>query len=107
MQYAKALSASSAYPHGDTSVLFPRIRALEPQCDHGAIDARLKKVHSCGVSKNMGRDLLAFERVVDLFGNIDVLGYETLDRISAKSATTNAGKNRTFGRTVAFSKPSI
>jgi hypothetical protein len=41
----------------------------------------------------MGRDLLAFER---RFGNIDVFGYETLDRIAAKSATTNAGKNRTW-----------
>ena len=57
----------------------------------------LKKVHSCGVSKNMWRDLFTSERRTALFGNIDVLGYETLDRIAAKSTATNAGKNRVFG----------
>jgi hypothetical protein len=31
-----------------------------------------------------------------------VFGEKTLDRIAAKSAITDAGKNRFFGQTVAF-----
>jgi len=79
----------------------------QPERDHGAIDAVLKKVHGGGVTKYMGRDVLPFERRASRFGTVRVLGDETLDRIAAESTATDAGKDRVIGQTVAFAQPSI
>ena len=66
----------------------------QPERDHGAIDAMLKQVHGGGVAKYMRGDFLPLERRAGLLGNMGVLGDETLDRIAAKSAATDAGKDR-------------
>jgi len=74
----------------------------QPERDHGAIDAMVKKVHGCGVPTDMRGDILLFERRATPCGQVGVFGDETLDRIAAECAATDAGKHRIFGPTVAF-----
>ena len=74
----------------------------QPECNHGAIHAMVKKVHGCGVATDMRADLLPFEGRATRRGQMGVFGQETLDRITAKSAAADAGKDWIFGLTVAL-----
>ena len=57
----------------------------QPERDHRAVHAVVKKVHGCGVATDMRGDPLPFKRGTCLHGNTGVLGEETLDRIAAQS----------------------
>ena len=57
----------------------------QPERDHRAIDAMLKKVHGCGVSKHMRGDVLPFEGGASPCGKMGVLGDKMLDRIATES----------------------
>src|SRR5215470_6656590 len=79
----------------------------QPERDHRAVHAVVKKVHGCGVATDMRGDSLPFERGTCLHGNAGLLDEETLDCIAAQSTAPEAGKDRIFGLTVAFPKPGV
>jgi hypothetical protein len=64
----------------------------QPESDHGAVHTVVKKVHGCGVAADMRGYSLPFERGTGLCSKMGVLGDEMLDRITAKSVSTDAGK---------------
>ena len=74
----------------------------EPECNHGAIHTMMKKVHGCGMSADMGGDLLLFERRATPHGQIGVFGEEILDRIATESAATDVRKDWILWLTVAL-----
>jgi hypothetical protein len=55
----------------------------------------------------MRRNPLPFERRAGRFRTTGVFGDETLDCIATESGATDAGKERIFRLTVAFTKPSL
>jgi hypothetical protein len=61
--------------------LFSSIRA-QPERDHRAINAMLKKVHGCSVAQNMRRDILSVERRAIAFGTMLVTRRSTASRLS-------------------------
>jgi hypothetical protein len=62
----------------------------------------VKKVHGRGVPTDVRADLLPFEGRATPLGQMGVFGEEALDRITAESAATDAGKDWFLGLTVAF-----
>jgi hypothetical protein len=79
----------------------------EPESDHAAVHTVVKKIHGCGVAANMRGYSLPFERVTGLCSKTRVLGDETLDRITAKSASTDAGEEGISGQTATFTEPGV
>jgi hypothetical protein len=74
----------------------------QPERDHGAIHAVVKKVHGCGMPTDMWGDTLPIERRATSCGQMDVFSHEAFDRIATESAAADAGKDRIFGLAVAF-----
>jgi len=74
----------------------------QPERDHGAIHAVVKKVHGCGMSTDMWGNSLPFEGGATSCGQTGVFSHETFDRIPTESAAADAGKDRIFGLALAF-----
>ena len=74
----------------------------EPEADHRATNAMMKKVHRCGVSTDMRGDSLTSKRRAGLCSTMGVLGEEMLNRVTTKSVSPDAGKERICRLTCSF-----
>ena len=74
----------------------------QPERDHRAVHAVVKKVHGCGVPTDVRANFLPFEGRATPLGQMGVFDEEALNRITAESAAADAGKDWILGLTVAF-----